>query len=414
MDKFLFPVRTNCRFLWGLLILIILFPFNASSQKRDEVRNYVLLVSFDAFRWDYTQIYNTPNFKKMADEGFKAQRLIPSFPTNTFPNHYTLATGLHPDHHGLINNTFPAPDIGMMYRMSDRAAVENPLFYQGEPVWITAEKQGIITASFYWVGSEAPVMGKHPTYWKKYDESVTYGERIDTVIKWLSLPNDSRPGFITLYFDEPDARSHNAGPVSKETGMIVTKLDSLLGVLRIKLSQLPIASQINLIVLADHGMAQLSPDKYINIRSVAPQRMISELYGSNPFYLITPAKDKADSLLNILNHTRGLKAWKKSEVPSHLKYGTHPRITEIVALADSSWSIGTRENGSSYKGGAHGYDNSNSDMHAIFYAAGPAFKKNVKLSQLENVDVYNIVCRILGIKPSPNDGDPAVAKRIVK
>ena len=203
-----------------LVLLIVLPGFRKDNRK--PFRNYVLLVSLDAFRWDYSKIYNTPNLNKLAKDGVKADRMYSSFPTVTFPNHYSIATGLYPDHHGLINNSFSAPDLGLFYRMGDRTAVENPDFYGGEPIWVTAEKQGVRSASFFWVGSEA----KHPVYWKKYDESVTYEARIDTVIKWLNYSPDKRPGLITLYFDEPDATSHSFGPVSAQTGKIVARLDS--------------------------------------------------------------------------------------------------------------------------------------------------------------------------------------------
>lgn len=395
-----------------IVILIIFSGFRKDTRK--PFRNYVVLVSLDAFRWDYSKLYNTPNLNKLAKDGVKAERMISSFPTNTFPNHYSIATGLYPDHHGLINNSFPAPDLGLYYRMGDRAAVENPAFYGGEPVWVTAEKQGVRAASFFWVGSEAPVGGKYPAYWKKYDGKVTFEERIDTVIKWLGYPPQKRPELVTLYFDEPDGTSHDFGPVSPETGKVVVRVDSLIGVLRTKLSALPYAKKINLILLSDHGMSAVSYDKYINLKAVVPNRMIASISGGNPVYLINPSEGKRDSVLLLLNSVEGMKAWKKSELPSKWHYGTNPRIPEIVVVADSSWSIGTRPDASSIKGGAHGYDNSNSDMFSIFYAAGPSFKKNYKFKELNNVDVYNLICRILDINPAKNDGNPSNIKRMLR
>jgi predicted AlkP superfamily pyrophosphatase or phosphodiesterase len=396
----------------AISMLIILAGFRNDIRK--PFRNYVVLVSFDGFRWDYSKLYNTPNLNKLASEGVKADRLIPSFPTKTFPNHYSIVTGLYPDHHGLIENSFNAADLGLFYRMGDRSAVENPEFYGGEPVWVTAEKQGVRAASFYWVGSEAAVGGIHPTYWKKYDGTVTYGARIDSVIKWLSYPENKRPELVTLYFDEPDLTSHDFGPVSAETGKVVSSLDSILGVIRSKLSALPYAKRINLIVLSDHGMGPVSPDNYINVRAVMPTRMITSISGGNPVYLINPAEGKRDSVLYLLNSVKGLKAWSKSKVPEWFHYGTSKRIPEIVVVADSSWSIGTRPDGSSMKGGAHGYDNSNSDMFSIFYAQGPSFRKNYKFSELNNVDIYNLICKILDIRPAKNDGDPAHIKRLLR
>ncbi len=399
---------SNLTFIVFLSVLILISGFRKDSRK--PFKNYVLLVSLDGFRWDYCKIYNTPNLNRLAKEGVKAERLISSFPTVTFPNHYSIATGLYPDHHGLINNSFPAPDLGLFYRMGDRTAVENPAFYGGEPVWETAEKQGARSASFYWVGSEA----RHPSYWKKYDESVTYEARIDTVIKWLGYPPEKRPELVTLYFDEPDATGHKFGPVSRQTERIVERLDSLMGVLRSKLSGLPEAKKINLIIVSDHGMEAISAERYINLKSLVPDRMIASISGGNPVYLINPSTEKKDSILYLLNKSKGLKAWSKSELPSRWHYGTNLRIPEIVVVADSSWSIGTRPDGSSLRGGAHGYDNANSDMYAIFYAAGPSFKKNYKFKELNNVDIYNLICKILNITPAKNDGDPAHIKGMLR
>lgn len=398
--------------VYSLLTIIFLsatipgiLVFTGGCRKFNSVhpgKDYVVLVSLDGFRWDYPGLYQTPNINKIAARGVKADRLIPSFPTVTFPNHYTIATGLYPDHHGIINNNFYAPDLGLVYRMSDRAAVENAVFYGGEPMWVTAEKQGIISASFFWVGSEAPVQGIQPTYWKKYDGTVSYEARIDTVIKWLSYPEGKRPGLVTLYFDEPDATSHEFGPVSGQTREVVSRLDYLIGVLRQKLSTLKYSERINLILISDHGMGPISSDRYININNLVPARLIESNYGM----MITPAEGKKDSILLLLDSVLGLKAWDKAKLPARLHFGTNSRIPEVVVVADSSWIIGTRADASSISGGAHGYDNADSDMFSIFYAEGPAFKKNFRFHELNNTDIYGLVCRILNIKPAPNDGNP--------
>ena len=399
------------------ILLFITLLFTVSGFRKDSrkpFKNYVVLVSLDAFRWDYNDIYKTPNLNTLAHDGVKADRMFSSFPTNTFPNHYSIATGLYPDSHGLINNSFSAPDLGLFYRMGDRAAVENPLFYGGEPVWVSAEKQGVRAASFYWVGSEAPVGGIHPSYWKKYDASVTPEAKIDTVIKWLNYPIQKRPELVTIYFDEPDATSHDFGPVSPETGKVVERLDSLMGVLRAKLAGLPYAKRINLIILSDHGMAPVSSDRYINLKAIVPDRMIASITGSNPVYLINSAEGMKDSVLYLINKSKGVRAWEKSKVPAKWHYGTNARIPGIVVVADSSWSIGTRPDGASIRGGAHGYDNSNPDMFSIFYAAGPSFKKNYRFKELNNVDVYNLICTILDINPAKNDGDPKHIKGMLR
>ena len=394
----------------GLISCLFFVPFvllaGLLSSCQRPYKNYVVMVSFDAFRWDYESIYPTPNIDELTEKGVMAEKLIPCFPSNTFPNHYAIATGLYPDHHGIVNNSFYAPDLGLSYRISDRTAVENPNFYKGEPLWVTAIKQGRIAASFFWVGSEAPVSGMHPTYWKIYDESITYGERIDTVVKWLMYPKGRRPQLITLYFDEPDATSHDYGPVAPETGKVVARLDSLLGVLRNKLSSLPYGKRINLILLSDHGMSQVSSEKYNNIRDIVPERMMNSISGGNPVYMIEPSNSKSDSILLLINKTPGVKAWKKENLPPEWHYGTNPRISEIVVVADSGWYLSMRQNTKEFTGGAHGYDNMNSDMAGIFHATGPAFKKGYIIDRLDNIDIYNLVCRILDLKPAINDGDP--------
>jgi predicted AlkP superfamily pyrophosphatase or phosphodiesterase len=395
------------RFYYSIIIAVVVF-FSlscCSSINVDKKTPYVVIVSLDAFRWDYDSIYGTPVLDEIASDGVKAERLMPSFPTKTFPNHYSIATGLYPDHHGIVNNSFYAPDLDLVYRIGDRAMVENAAFYEGEPMWVTARKAGLKTASFYWVGSEAPIMGMHPDYWKPYDDEVPFGDRVDTVIKWLSLPIKKRPHLVTLYFEEPDAVSHVYGPLSPETGSMVHSLDSLLGVLLNGIIKLPEAGMINLIVVSDHGMGEIDNSRYNYILDTLPERMIKRIYGGTPVWAVEPVEGKVDSVLYLLNIQRGIKAYRKEDLPSYLHYGTHQRIPAIVLIADPGWQAGLRPDPSGYKKGDHGYDWKYRDMHAIFYAEGPAFRKGFAVDTLYNVDIYNIITDILGLTPAPNDGN---------
>jgi len=372
--------------------------------RSDRGKPYVVMVSLDAFRWDYDSIYSTPVLDDIAADGVMAERLIPSFPTKTFPNHYTIATGLYPDHHGIVNNSFYAPDLDLVYRIGDRAMVGNGAFYGGEPLWVTARKQGMKTASFYWVGSEAPIEGMQPDYWKAYDDEVAFADRVDTVLKWLALPAGKRPHFITLYFEEPDAVSHVYGPISPETGAVVRSLDSLMGDLRTGLASLPIAERINLIVLSDHGMTEVDWSRYNYIFDTLPEAMVSRMTGGNPVWAVDPAEGMTDSVIYYLNLQHGIKAWKKEDLPPYLHYGTNQRIPPVVLIADPGWTAGLRPEPSDYSKGNHGYDWKCPDMHAIFYAEGPAFKKGFSVDTLFNVDVYGLVTDILGLQPALNDG----------
>jgi len=394
------------RIFWYLpLALFLLFCISCKNEETETLETYVVMVSFDGFRWDYDNLYNTPNFDAIAADGVKADRLIPSFPTKTFPNHYTLATGLYPDNHGIINNSFYAPDLEGIYRIGDRDMVSNPDAYFGEPIWVTAEEQGIKSASYYWVGSEAPIKGRHPSYWKKYDGSVPYMDRVDQVINWLKLPINKRPGMVTLYFDEPDGIGHKFGPVHESTGEVVEYLDSVLGYLRSEIAALEYGHRVNLIVVSDHGMGSISPDRYINLYDVINEEWIEMIVGGNPVYLIDAVDGYEDSVTNALNGIMGVSAWQKEDIPEYLHYGISPRFPGIVVVADSTWSLGTHTNAYGYTGGAHGYDNAFTDMHTIFFADGPAFKDGYTHPGFPNVDVYGIIAHILGLELAQTDGD---------
>ncbi|MCK5137659.1 MAG: alkaline phosphatase family protein [Bacteroidales bacterium] len=387
------------------MALVLLTCISCKNRQTETLETYVVMVSFDGFRWDYADLYNTPNFEEMASNGVKAERLIPSFPTKTFPNHYSLATGLYPDNHGIINNSFYAPDLDGIYRIGDRDMVSNPDAYFGEPIWVTAEEQGVKSASYYWVGSEAPIKGSYPSYWKKYDGSVPYMDRVDQVIEWLKLPVQKRPGLITLYFDEPDGTGHEYGPVHDTTGEVVEYLDSVLGYLRSEIAALEYGDRVNLIVLSDHGMGPIYPDRYVNLYDVINEEWIEMIVGGNPVYLVDAVDGFEASVTSALNGVVGVSSWQKDDIPEHFHYGNSPRFPDILVVADSTWSIGNRTDASGYAGGAHGYDNAFTDMHTIFFADGPAFKDGYTHPVFPNVDVYGIIAYILELDPAATDGD---------
>jgi predicted AlkP superfamily pyrophosphatase or phosphodiesterase len=403
------------RINWRVLLLLLLIVAGSCKNRSNEtLESYVVLVSFDGFRWDYTDLYTTPNFDDMALHGVKAKHLIPSFPTKTFPNHYAIATGLYPDHNGIINNSFYVPELKSIYRMGDRSMVTSPDSYFGEPIWVTAEKQGVKSASYYWVGSEASIMGTSPSYWYSYDGDVPYFERVNQVIRWLKMPVEKRPGLLLLYFEEPDGAGHSYGPEDGETGEVVSYVDSVLGYLRNEISKLDYGDLVNLIVLSDHGMGPISADKYVNLKDYIKEEWAISIVGGNPMYLIQPEEGCADSITTVMNAVEGVKAWQKKEIPERLHYGSSPRFPGIVVVADSTWSIGTRPDGSGYTGGAHGYDNAYTDMGAIFYAEGPAFKSNFTAEPFSNVEIYGIVAHLLGLDPSQTDGSIENVSEIFK
>ncbi|MDA3952327.1 MAG: ectonucleotide pyrophosphatase/phosphodiesterase [Bacteroidales bacterium] len=389
-------------------VIFISLSFSFSALKSDiESQNYkpyVVILSMDGFRWDYPEKAKTPNLDYIEQIGVRAEASIPCFPTKTFPNHYSMATGLYPDNHGIVQNSFYAPDIKKSYSISNREAVRNPDFYFGEPIWVTAEKQGVKSASYFWVGSEAPHDSIFPTYHYDYDGSVPFEERIEGVINWLNLPDSIRPHLIMWYLQEPDGIGHDLGPNHPEMINMVEYLDSLVGVFYYKINELAIAENINIIITSDHGMGEISEYRVVYLDSLVPKHWCKHIDGANPVYSIEAKEEYYDTIFNILSNTEHLTFWEKDNVPERLHYGKSNRVKDFVLVADSSWSLLKSSTKRAYSGGTHGYDNKNKDMHAIFYASGPAFKKAYKSKAINNIDIYPLICRILNLKPIIVDG----------
>lgn len=388
----------------GILLLILLFQAQ-SIYAQCNCNHSTLILSLDGFRWDYPEKTHTPTLNQIAKEGVKAVSLIPSFPTKTFPNHYTIATGLYPDNHGIVNNSFYDPAFDKAYSMSDKKERFNPAFYGGEPIWITAQNQGLITASFFWVGTDVGIMGKHPDEWKMYDGSVPFIDRIDTIVKWLSRAPENRPRLILAYYEEPDGAGHDYGPDDPRTLDVVYEIDSLTGVLYSRLKNLPNGNCINFIVVSDHGMGSVSSDKNIVLADYLPKSWPVRIEGSNPFFNLYMDSLWIDSAYNSLKTVKNIKVWKPEEVPVYLNYGKNQRAGNIIIVADSGWSVSLKKPMKMSYGGTHGYDITNSDMHGIFYASGPDFKKAYIHPSFQNTDIYSLLSEILGITPAETDGN---------
>lgn len=386
-----------------ILFFLLLTSCEKSNHNYEFNKSYVVMLSLDGFRWDYADRVNTPNIDYIAQNGVKAEFLKSSFPTKTFPNHYSIATGLYPDNHGLVNNSFYAPDLNKWYSISNREAVMNPDFYFGEPIWVTAEKQNVISASYFWVGSEAPIKGYHPRYWKIYEHEFPYSQRIDTVMYWLNLPQETRPHLITFYFDQPDSDGHYYGPDSEEIDAKVVELDNYIGQIITKFNQLPNKDSINFIIVSDHGMGQITTDKVCVLEDYLNLDWCEKIIGGNPMYNIEAKPEHYDDVYNHLKDIEHLTIWKNAEIPERYHYGSSERTLDFTVVADSSWSL-LKYGALNYPGGTHGYANDNSDMNGIFYAFGPAFKSNYTHKGFENVNVYPLICEILGLEPVQTDG----------
>lgn len=397
--------RSSILFLFITVLSSIVFSGCSTAGPKER---YVVVLSMDGFRSDYPDRAYTPTLDSLAKVGVCAA-FRPSFPSVTFPNHYSMATGLHPDHHGLINNSFYAADLDSVYRMAN----PTPEFYGGEPIWNTAEKQGIRTASFYWVGSEYPIQGRQPSIWKPFDDKVPFSDRADSVVAWLQLPEDIRPHLIMWYMEEPDAIGHSATPDSSVIVEKVEELDRVLNHFFTEVRKLAIFDQIDFIVLSDHGMATYTPGNYVNLNEYLPRDSFDYVFDGVPT-LLYPKQSYLETAYTILKTVPHVTVWKKEEIPAKYVYGKNPRIGDLVVVPDIGTNLHFRAKSSPSLGGAHGYDNYSPEMEAIFYAAGPSFKKNVKLPVMANVNLYLIISRLLNLEPAPNDGDSAVVNTLFR
>lgn len=387
---------------------------------KDGTQPTVILLSFDGWRWDYETKAPTPNLRRVMARGVRAERLIPAFPSKTFPNHYTLVTGLYPAHHGIIGNSMHDPAMQADFSLSNRAAVGDGRWWGGEPLWVTAKRQGLLSATMYWPGSEAEIQGVRPRYWSLYDDKTAppNEERVARLLAWLDLPAAERPSFITGYFSDTDHAGHDRGPDSPEVRDAIIRLDAVLGRLLDGLEARGLLDRVNLVITSDHGMAATSPDRVIFLADYLDLRTVT-LVDTNPTIGVMPKTVSADEVYRRLAKAHPhLQVYRREETPEAWHFRDHPRIPAIVGVADDGWVV-RRERPKPgdtpmKPGGAHGYAPDAESMHGLFVAAGPAFRGGgVTVPAFDNIHVYNMLAAALGLRPAPNDGDVAVARRVL-
>ena len=375
---------------------------------------YVVLVSFDGFRHDYLDLYATPSFDRVAARGVIADALVPPYPSLTFPAHYTIATGLHPERHGLVGNRFFDPARGAEYNYRDRTNVEDGTWYGGEPIWVTAETQGMVAAAMLMVGTEADVGGVRSTFWTRYADRGTHRERVDQVLDWLALPPERRPHLVTLYFSVVDGVGHRAGPASPAVGEAVEQVDADLGRLLDGIDALPHGGAVSVVVVSDHGMAATDPDAVIDLGAVADLRGVRAVVGRPGANLFVPGGEaRARAVRDDINDgtgggssLEGARAYLRSEVPAALRYRADPRIGDVVVVPDLGVTFDV---GSPPPPGMHGWDPRHPDMHGIFLALGPDIRPGQRIGAFESVHVYPFLARLLRLAPNPDvDGDLSV------
>ena len=377
-----------------------------------------ILVSLDGFRADDISRGHTPNLEALAREGVRGEGMRPSYPSLTFPNHYTLVTGLRPDRHGLVHNTMDDAGLGR-FTMDDERAAGDARWWGtgGEPIWSTAEKAGIRTATMFWPGSAAPTGGVHPSDWRPFDESFAGTARVDTVLGWLDRPEATRPRLITLYFEDVDHAEHDEGPDSPAAARARETVDGYLGRLRRGLAARGLADRVNLVVVSDHGMATVAPGHTVAIEDMAPADVATNITtGQSVGFRPLPGHE-AEAAQRLVGRHDHYECWTRATMPARWHYGANPRVPPIVCQMDEGWDAVKRSKAASrpdHARGSHGYDPALPSMRALFVADGPSFRDGIVLPVFDNVSLYPMLARILGVTPQPNDGDAAVADRALR
>jgi len=394
------------RFL--LLICIVLVAACAGpAAKHESLADPVILISIDGFRADYLDRGRTPTLASLAASGVRADALKPSFPTLTFPNHYTLVTGLYPDHHGIVDNRMIDPAIDHMFVYKDSKAIADPAWWRGEPLWVGVENSGRHAATMFWPGTNVAIDGVRPSHWIEFNGKVSPERRVDQLLAWFDLRGARKPAFYTLYFEQVDHAGHDYGPDSPEVDAALREVDAALARLVAGLEARGAFARTNLVIVSDHGMTSTSPERVIYLDDLIPLDDAG-LVTSGILAGMNPKPDRASGIESVLlaKHDH-MRCWRKSEIPARFHYGTNPRVPALLCLADDGWLVSTREavkNRKHFSLGEHGYDNDDPAMRALFVAHGPAFKSGVRVRELDNVDVYPLVAHLLALPPRHVDG----------
>ena len=405
-----------------LLLLLLVLTGCAATRRADsypasaapQEKQYAVILSMDAFRWDLAGRSHTPTLDSLARAGAYAE-VFPVYPSNTFPSHYAMATGLHPDHHGVVNNAFFDKMQGRELLVFDAEDVKTPGFWGGEPIWNTAERQGLTAHIFMWPGSDVPVNGRQATVWTPYSSKPSYYQRADWVIGAMTRPEDEIPELVMWYFEQPDAAMHTYGPESPEAVAQAEHIDSVLRYFFREIRRSPVFDRINFIVTADHGMAELSPERYLNLYGVLDSTQVVRTIPGTPFG-IEVRREYVREALRTLRKTGHIKAWEREKMPRRFHYGKHPsRLTNLILIPETGWTLDySPADRPVRKRGTHGFDNRDRAMHMVFYGSGPAFREGFRQQSFQNQNVYLILCRLLGIEPAPNDGEWKAVKRMFR
>lgn len=410
----------TCIILVFLLFITLRTPAYCEKQnaRKQFSKPYVLLISIDGYRHDYTDIHKPAFLSKFKKKYSGSTGLIPVFPSKTFTNHYSIITGMYAENHGIVSNEFLDPEKKQRYSIRKRETVKDGRWYGGVPIWAAAENQGMLTASYFWVGSEADILSVKPSYYYVYDSNIPYMERARQVIRWLKLPPDKRPHFITLYFSVVDSMGHRHGPESIETKKGIKKVDKVLKWLYKKIKRLKLP--VNTIIVSDHGMIAIEPGKIENLDDyVDLSDFHTEIFGTHG--LLYSKKQSPSDVQRVYERLKmGAKyfaVFKREELPAAYHLGKNSRAGDIIVIAQPGALVTLKQKGNPHGKGTHGYPPFQTDkMNGIFYCSGPGIRSGIKLEPFENIHIYPFIMKLLELKmPEKNiDGNINVLSPLFK
>lgn len=378
----------------------------------------VLLISIDGFINEYVDRNATPNFDRFLADAVQAEYLIPVFPPNTFPSHWSIVTGLYVENHGIIANSFYDYELEARFSYGPQGTPNDERWWGGEPIWATAEKKGVTTATFFWPGSEASIHGVQPTRWMDYDGSVPDSVRIDSVMNWLDPAGELGASFATLYFSFVDSRGHRYGPDAEEVDESVREMDGLIGYLLERMEAHGLSETLNVMLVSDHGMAATSPDRVIFLEDLINLNDV-DVVAWSPAGMLKPREGKTEIVYQALKEREEelpYRVFLRDEMPERFRFSNHYRIPEIILLADVGYTITNRPffNNRGVLAGTHGYDNMEPEMFSFFAAKGPAFRTGETVSGFEAVHLYELMAWLLAVEPAENDGSLEETRHLLK
>jgi predicted AlkP superfamily pyrophosphatase or phosphodiesterase len=414
---------------------------NAANQRS---KPYLILISLDGFKAEYMDRLELPNLRRLAGRGTRARAMVPVFPSLTFPNHYSLVTGLHPQHHGIVNNRFYDPARKDTYVYAEERTATDGSWYGGEPIWVTAESQGMVAACYFWPGSEAAIKGVRPTTYNNYTSEMPHEVRVRTVLSWLEEPVERRPHMITLYFSELDETSHDHPLESPEVVKAAQSVDTAVGQLMDGVDRLPIRDQVYLVVTSDHGMVNTSTAQTVRLDSILDAKDLGSIEAgfSGPVASLHLSGEAAyhRALRDRINArvARGT-AYLRQELPARFNYSSNPRAGDVIVVMDEGWTMSVprpaartppapaadaaprqtakpaaAERPPRERWGAHGWDNSFPSMRALFLIAGPGIRQGEIVEEVRNVDVYPLMTELLQLRPASGiDGEAGRIRKLI-